>query len=124
MLLLGTALAFLYFYINPSNVNFLPKCPLYITTGFYCPGCGSQRATHHLLNFNFLGVIQQNILFIFWILFAVYYLIIEGVNLIFKKNIYNYLYHKKTPIIILIFVLIFWVVRNIPHEPFNWLAPN
>lgn len=124
MLLLGIALAFLYFYVNPSKVDFLPKCPLYLTTGVYCPGCGSQRATHHLLNFNFWGVVQQNVLYIFGLAIIVYHLIIEGLNLIFKKNIYNYIYHPKTPIIILIFVIIFWIARNIPYQPFNWLAPH
>ena len=124
MLLLGIVLAFLYFSINPSNVDFLPKCPLYLTTGIYCPGCGSQRATHHLLNFNFLGVLHQNILYIFGLLILAYHSIIEGINFIFKKNIYNYIYHPKTPIVILIIVILFWVLRNIPYEPFNWLAPN
>lgn len=124
MLLPTIALAFLYFYVNPSNVNFFPKCPLYLTTGIYCPGCGSQRATHHLLNFDFWGVLEQNILYIFGLLIFAYHLTIESLNLFFKKNIYNFLYHPKTPIFVLIFIILFWIARNIPYEPFNWLAPN
>ena len=65
MLLLVIILVFLYFFVNPNKVNYLPKCPLYVSTGIYCPGCGSQRATHNLLNFNFLGVLNQNVLYIF-----------------------------------------------------------
>ncbi|SNR31854.1 DUF2752 domain-containing protein [Lutibacter flavus] len=124
MLLLLIVVAFLYFNINPSEVNFLPKCPLYLTTGIYCPGCGSQRATHHLLNFNFVGVLQQNILYIIGLLILGYHLIIISLNSIFKKNIYNYLYHPKTPIFLLIIIVIFWILRNIPYYPFNILAPN
>ncbi len=124
MLLLLIVVAFLYFNINPSEVNFLPKCPLYLTTGIYCPGCGSQRATHHLLNFNFVGVLQQNILYIIGLLILGYHLIIISLNSIFEKNIYNYLYHPKTPIFLLIIIVIFWILRNIPYYPFNILAPN
>jgi len=124
MLVLGIVLAFLFFYVNPSNVNFFPKCPLYVTTGIYCPGCGSQRATHQLLHLNILGVLQQNILYLFGVLLIGYHLIVTSLNLFFKKHIYNYLYHPKTPIIILIIVIVFWILRNIPYYPFNLLAPN
>ncbi|MCF6168182.1 DUF2752 domain-containing protein [Lutibacter sp.] len=124
MLVLGIVLAFLFFYVNPNNVNFFPKCPLYVTTGIYCPGCGSQRATHQLLHLNILGVLQQNILYFFGVLLIGYHLIVISLNLFFKKHIYNYIYHPKTPIIILIIVIVFWILRNIPYYPFNLLAPN
>lgn len=124
ILFLGTGLAFLYFFINPSEVNFFPKCPLYVTTGIYCPGCGSQRATHQLLRFNFLGVLQQNVLYFASLIVLLYHVIVTLLNLYFKTTIYNYLYHPKTPIIILIIVIIYWILRNIPYYPFNILAPN
>lgn len=124
MLLLVLGLAALYFYINPSEVDFLPKCPLYVTTGIYCPGCGSQRATHHLLNLNILGVTQQNVLYLFALILIGYHSVIVSLNRFFKRNIYNYIYHPKLPITILIFVIIFWIIRNIPHYPFNLLAPQ
>jgi hypothetical protein len=118
------AIVFVYYYINPSEVDFLPKCVLYTTTGFYCPGCGSQRATHHLLNFNILGVLQQNLFYFVVLLIVGYHLIISSINLFFKKHFYNYLYHPKTPVIFLIFLILFWILRNIPFYPFNQLAPK
>lgn len=124
VLVLGIVLAFLFFFVNPSNVNFFPKCPLYVTTGLYCPGCGSQRATHQLLHLNILGVLQQNILYLLGVLLIGYHLIVTSLNLFFKKHIYNYMYHPKTPIIILIIVVVFWILRNIPYYPFTLLAPN
>lgn len=123
-LLLGISVAILYFFVNPSDVNFFPKCPLYVTTGIYCPGCGSQRATHQLLQFNLFGVLQQNVLYFLGILVLGYHGIITGLNAYFKKNIYNYIYHPKTPIIILVIIIIYWVLRNIPYYPFTILAPN
>ena len=64
LLVLAVALTALYLFIDPSEVDFLPKCPIYGTTGIYCPGCGSQRATHQLLNLNILGVLEENVLFL------------------------------------------------------------
>jgi len=124
VLLLGTGLAFLYFFVNPSDVNFFPKCPLYVTTGVYCPGCGSQRATHQLLQLNILGVLQQNVLYFLGLLFLAYHGIVTLLNNVFKKNIYNYIYHPKAPLIILVIVILYWILRNIPYYPFYMLAPN
>ena len=124
MLVLGIALTFLYLFINPSEVDFLPKCPLYATTGIYCPGCGSQRATHQLLNFNILGVIEQNVLYFIGLLVFGYHMTVTGLKVFFKKNIFNYLYHPNTPKIILAVVILFWILRNIPSYPFDLLTPK
>ena len=117
-------LGIFYFFINPKEVIFLPECPLHATTGIYCPGCGSQRATHQLLNFNIFGALQQNVLYLISLLVLGYHLIVTGINTIFKKQLYNYIYHPKTPLVILVFIIIFWILRNIPYYPFNLLAPN
>ena len=122
--ILGLALATIYVFINPSEVDFLPKCPFYFFTGLYCPGCGSQRATHQFLNFNFLGVLQQNLLFVIGLFIVGYHAIILAINTFFKKNIYNYLYHPKTPFVLLVFIICFWILRNISSYPFNLLAPK
>ncbi len=122
LLLLGIVL--LYLNINPSKVDFLPKCPLYFTTGLYCPGCGSQRATHQLLNLNFLGVVQQNLLYVLGLVIFTYHAVILGLNRFFNKTYYNYIYHPKTPIALLLVIIAFWIFRNIPTYPFNLLAPQ
>jgi len=124
LFILGIFLVLIYVFINPSEVDFLPKCPFYFTTGIYCPGCGSQRATHQLLNFNFLGALSQNVLFAVGLILVGYNSIILIANKYFHKNIYNYLYHPKAPIILLIIIIAFWIIRNIPYYPFNLLAPK
>ena len=45
------AILFIVFYalVDPSSV-YLPRCPVFSLLGIKCPGCGSQRALHSLLN--------------------------------------------------------------------------
>lgn len=124
LFILALALIVIYVSINPSEVDFLPKCPFYFTTGLYCPGCGSQRATHQLLNFNILGVLQQNVLFLVCLFIVGYHLAVVGLNTYFNKKIYNYMYHPKTGWLLLTFIVLFWILRNIPLYPFNLLAPQ
>jgi len=112
-----------YYFVNPSNINLFPKCPLYSSTGIYCPGCGSQRALHDMLNFKFKEMIGHNFLFLFGIIIIIYHFIVEGI-LYFKGKDYNLLYKPKTPIIILIIVILYWILRNIPSYPFTLLAPH
>lgn len=45
--------------INPSVIN-LPPCPIHAIFGVYCPGCGSLRSLHSLLNGNVLQAWRYN----------------------------------------------------------------
>ena len=123
MLILFVGLALFYFFINPSGVDFLPKCPLYSTTGIYCPGCGSQRATHDLLHLNIKGVLHHNALYFLALLLLGYHAIILLANKFYNKNWKSILNHPKTPLIILLIIILFWFLRNLPFAPFNSLAP-
>lgn len=56
--------AYYYVFDPETESEFFLKCPLYEVTGLQCPGCGSQRAFHALLHFNFQEAIRQNVLFV------------------------------------------------------------
>jgi hypothetical protein len=45
--------------INPSATN-LPPCPIHAVFGYYCPGCGSLRSLHNLLNGHILEAWAYN----------------------------------------------------------------
>ncbi|MCF6348701.1 MAG: DUF2752 domain-containing protein [Flavobacteriaceae bacterium] len=124
MLLLFGVVAFFYFMINPSEVDFLLQCPLYKTTGVYCPGCGSQRAIHHLLHLNFIKAATNNILLLLGLLSVAYHYGILFVNRYFNKNYKSIFNNTKSLLIILIIIILFWILRNIPHYPFTLLAPD
>ncbi|HLP95607.1 MAG TPA: DUF2752 domain-containing protein [Saprospiraceae bacterium] len=57
------ALLLVYFFLDPETPGF-PRCPVLVFTGWKCPGCGSQRAFHQLLQGNLQQAMSYNLLFI------------------------------------------------------------
>ena len=45
----------LYGSVDPENSDIFPSCPFRYATTYQCPGCGSQRAAHDLLQLNIRG---------------------------------------------------------------------
>lgn len=115
--IVAISLLSLYFLYNPSSTNFFPECPFYKITGFYCPGCGSQRAIHDLTHLHILEAISHNALMIFSLAFG------GGLFLYSKEKFYTVLYHPKSPYIIFGIIILFWVLRNLHFSPFYFLAP-
>tara|TARA_R110001632_G_scaffold58548_2_gene142494 strand:+ start:9816 stop:10187 length:372 start_codon:yes stop_codon:yes gene_type:complete len=113
--ILAILLISLYFFFNPSNVNFFPECPFHKITGLYCPGCGSQRAIHDLSHLNILEAISHNALMVFTLTFGV------GLYLYSKKKFNSLIYHPKSPYIIFGIICVFWILRNL--DLFHYLAP-
>jgi hypothetical protein len=124
LLLLILALAVFFFVINPEKFSFLPQCPFHYFTGWYCPGCGSQRALHCLLHLDIAGVFSYNFLFLPAALFILYHYLHPLLNRWFKWNLPNLFYKKNTPWVVFVIVVVFWVVRNLPWYPFCLLAPG
>ena len=70
VVLVACALAF-YYFINPSSALWFPRCPIKFLTGFSCPGCGGQRATHALLHGNVGEALSYNYFYIIAIPFVI-----------------------------------------------------
>ena len=48
--------------VDPSGGGVFPACPFRSLTGWWCPGCGLTRATHHLMHGDLLGALRYNVL--------------------------------------------------------------
>ena len=104
----------LYFIFDPNQQAWMPKCPLRLLTGWNCPVCGLQRATHALLHGRFIEAITYNY---FIVIFLPYLL------LLFTAEILKVLRRGKTfirtiehPVVIKVFFaqcLIWEVIRNL-----------
>lgn len=113
----------LFFYYNPLEHNFFPKCPIYTYTGTHCPGCGSQRAIHQILQGNLAEGFKHNLLILLLIAVLIYDVLIHFLNTFLNRNFSNLLHKPITTIVILFLVVAFWILRNINQYPFTLLAP-
>ena len=112
-----------YVFWNPADANIFPKCPFYVTTGIYCPGCGSQRAAHQILNGNIIEGIRHNYMIALLAVVLLYQGFIYVMNERLGKNMTNLLHKSKVTNSILVLVILFWILRNINVFPFTELAP-
>ncbi len=118
--------ALLYFFYDARSPNsLLPHCPFHWLTKLYCPGCGTQRALSSLLHGHVKQAVGYNCLAVFSLPFLIYAAIIFTLNVFRKKQIKLQIFYTNWfPKVLLVVVLLFWVLRNIPSYPFNMLAPS
>lgn len=53
-------LGVVYFFIDPMEVRWMPRCIWKVATGTDCPGCGSQRMAHALMHGDLRAAWQAN----------------------------------------------------------------
>lgn len=112
------AAAVVYIY-DPSLNGFYPECLFHRLTGLYCPGCGSTRAMHQLLHGNIAAAFKLNPLTVTALPFLIFGMLAEtGVFTPQKRPSARYIN------MLIAAVVLFWILRNIPAEPFTYLRPK
>ncbi|MEX0314772.1 MAG: DUF2752 domain-containing protein [Allomuricauda sp.] len=111
----------LYFYVsfNPEKGFLFPKCPFNAYLGIHCSGCGTQRAIHDLLHLRITDAMSHNILLFPAILVILQHILVKT-EILKGRSLLSYRY---TPLIILVVVLLFMLLRNLKFYPFEHLAP-
>ncbi|WP_232729111.1 DUF2752 domain-containing protein [Ulvibacter sp. MAR_2010_11] len=118
LLLLGGGFVFFYLF-NPSQHSFFLPCPFKYLTGFNCPGCGSQRAIHHLLHGDVFTAFGLNPLLILSLPLILYSLGLRLWNYIFKTELRVQLFYSNVFIYIYFGIaIIYWFIRNLSFYPF------
>jgi len=102
----------LLYFFDPHAHDFYPKCIVKTLTGLDCPGCGSTRAAYLFLHGDFLEGLSRNPLLFIGIP-------VMGL-LFFRPSLARKSWVGWTTAIVLI---TYSVLRNIPIEPFTYLAP-
>lgn len=97
--------------LDPS-VHHFPRCPIYLLTGLKCPGCGSQRALHHLMNFDIPEAFRDNALIVISIPILALYAI---ASLLKTRNpkLYKATHNRAAGWIAVTFIALWTIIRNI-----------
>jgi hypothetical protein len=113
----------LLIFFDPSSESFFPACPLYTTTGLACAGCGLTRATHAIIHGDLYRGIRYNILSpLVMVLLGYTWLALAGFA-VRGRSLSFRLLHGKTSTVILVTLIVFSIVRNLPYYPFTLLFP-
>ena len=106
----------------PSELAF-PSCPLHWATGLHCPGCGSLRAAHFLLQGEWQAALQHNLLAVLMIPVVAWLLLGEAVTAFGRRFPFRTHLSGRSTWLLLVLILLFGVTRNLPAQPFSLLAP-
>ena len=113
LIVLGIIAVYLIF--DPTQSDLFPKCPFMMLTGLKCPGCGSQRVIHALLNGDVAAAWDHNAFMVAMLPLIVLYLLSE----IFRTR-FNGLYRVLNSIwavgAVFVVVMLWWILRNV----FGW----
>jgi hypothetical protein len=109
---------------DPATSKLFPPCPLRYFTGWYCPGCGSLRAMHQLLQGNLRAAWALNPLAIISLPFLTY----GAASYLSCELRGRYLPQIFLPAIwirsLCAAIILFGIARNLPFHPFELLAPG
>jgi len=120
----GLASAFVLHIADPSEATSFPTCPFYAVTGLYCPGCGTLRCLHALLHADLRSALDYNALTVVFVPMLVVAWLSAGFAGVRGRHPPNAGSTPRWagPALGVAFGL-FWILRNVPAEPFSWLAP-
>ncbi len=109
---------FIIYYLLNKKIGIGIPCVFHELTGLYCPGCGITRLLFSLLELNFFQAFCSNPLVFILLILIILYLILKLILKRFNINltIPNYIYY-----FLLIIVILFGILRNIPG--FEFLTP-
>jgi hypothetical protein len=121
-LALVAGIAVVLFFFDPTRNAIYPVCYFHKLTGWHCPGCGSLRALHHLTHGELAAAFHCNPLLLVslpvigWLF---------GHGLIKRHNSTGFAQSLKsvTLWIVIGVIMLFGVLRNLPHPAFAWMSP-
>jgi hypothetical protein len=121
-LALGAVLVLLLSFRHPGELA-LPTCPLHWATGLHCPGCGSLRALHFLLQGEWLLALRYNLLAIILLPLIAWLWVAEVTQAFGRRFPLRSSLSARASWLLLAAILLFGVARNLPARPFSTLSP-
>jgi hypothetical protein len=108
--------------VDPTRVAFLPTCPFKaVTGGLDCPGCGTTRAVHQLLNGNIGPAFGFNALALVAVPYVLYSWLAWALPTVSNVRLPAIRVPAKVVYGILVAVVAWWLLRNLPWAPVSAL---
>jgi len=123
LLTLTAVILWILYHRDPRLPCSYPPCLFHFLTRLYCPGCGSARAIYSLLHTQILTAIDYNIFLVMSLPILGYAVISEFKMLLTGKGLPQIHLNTWSARAIVVGLLLFWILRNIPVYPFTMLAP-
>lgn len=104
--------------------GWVPECPTHQYLGFYCPGCGSLRSTHHLLNLHFADAWAHNkALVVIGVPLALWFWLEQVLIVVIGVRLPRIFRSSRVAWTLLVLLLIYTAARNLPGDMFDMLRP-
>ena len=119
------AAVYLYHHKPGSGPGYHPQCTVSQLTGFDCAGCGMTRATHELLHLRVGRAFRYNPLVVAALPFLAVWVGLEVAAWLWRERYRGprVRVSRNVGVGIVVVVLLYSVLRNIPVWPFELLAP-
>lgn len=103
-----------------------PPCLFYELTGLYCVGCGTGRAMLAIFRGELYAAFRFQPLIMLLVPALGYYCLKEYVAYVFGRDVLPFptVKSRALGIALLVLLVAYWVLRNVPVYPFTLLAPN
>lgn len=111
--------------VEPASLPGWYRCPFEATTGLYCAGCGSTRATRALTHADVPGSLRANpLVLLLGVPAVVAVFVSEGRVIAGRARAGGGGRFGFVGWLVLAVVLVFWVLRNVPWAVFEVLRPG
>jgi hypothetical protein len=110
----GVVTLVVLFLFDPTTSGFYPVCPFYVTTGLWCPGCGTLRAMHQLTHGNFAAAWRFNPFFVSMLPIGIWLGGREAIRLTTGKILPGPAMRPIYGWMMVVGLVLFGVLRNIP----------
>jgi len=99
---------------NPATTWFFPPCPFRALTGYLCPGCGTLRALHELLNGHLAAAFRLNPLMMLLSPYVGYSGASSAWETVFGRELPRVFIRPAYIWMLLAIILAYWILRNTP----------
>jgi hypothetical protein len=122
--LAGTAaVGALIWFGDPTNPDgHLPACPTKTLLGIVCPGCGTMRMLYSLMHGDVAGALHYNAVGLVAVVLLAWSFAAYCARVWTGRRWRTWQHGRYSAVVVLVVVVVWFVVRNIPIAPFDSLA--